>query len=261
MAGAVSLASVLGLVSPASAATDLKGKDPFNTDKLLMSICTGSTARSYWFINVNTGMVAKDVARGFQSNPSMPHPTERFQGWCSYPQASSWTWTGSETKTSDTLINCSTGSQLAQAVQSTGTTTSTTVNSVGGSFGVDWSILPEVLSTQATFTYEHQWSYAKAKGWSKTTTLTVPARRVGWVTLRPLMRTVRVNPIFHVEKYTYGTTNGGTWTVNSWRGRGYKDIKSYGAFYDAKANVTDSNGNPLGQSIVRDRAVNSSDRC
>ncbi|WP_329223470.1 hypothetical protein OG352_39005 [Streptomyces sp. NBC_01485] len=260
MAGAVSLASVLGLVSPAHAATNLRGQEPFNTDKLIMSLCTGSTARSWWFINVDTGQLTRDTLRG-NYQALLPHPKERFQGWCSYPQASSWTWTGNETKVSDTLVNCSWGSQLSQAMQTNGTTTSTTTNSVGGQFGVEWNVIKDVLGLQAAATYSHTWSYADAKGWSTTTTLTVPQRRAGWMTLRPEMRTVRSNPVFHVEKYTYGTTNGGTWSVKTWRDRGYADIKSQGAFYDAKANVVDSSGKPRGQYVARDRAVNSSDRC
>ncbi|WP_329223468.1 hypothetical protein OG352_38995 [Streptomyces sp. NBC_01485] len=265
MAGAVSLASVLGLVSPAHADTNIRGTEGWNTDKMLMSLCNGRTDYSWYTINVDTGQVQWDYAkgglRGGASENKLWHPKERFEGWCTYPQASSWTWTGNETKVSDTLVNCSSGSQLSQAMQVNGTTTTTTSNSVGGQFGVEWNVIEKVLGLQAAVNYSHTWSYANAKGWSTTTTLTVPQRRVGWLTMRPEMRTVRSNPVFHIKKYTYENAQGIKINIKTYRGRGYADIKSQGAFYDAKANILDSNGKPKGQYVARDRAVNGSDHC
>ncbi|MER6564486.1 hypothetical protein ABT300_43635 [Streptomyces sp. NPDC001027] len=62
---ALSLASVLTSVSPADAATNLRGIEPFNTDKLLMTICNGRTDwPTYWWINVQTGEVMEDGVHG-----------------------------------------------------------------------------------------------------------------------------------------------------------------------------------------------------
>jgi hypothetical protein len=48
IAAALGLASVLTCVSPASAATDIMKAEPFNANKLMLSICNGRTTTSYW---------------------------------------------------------------------------------------------------------------------------------------------------------------------------------------------------------------------
>lgn len=257
---ALAMGSVVAFVSPAAAATvvDLRGVESFNTDTLLMSLCTGSTAEEYWWINVSTGKAYVDTTNGYPA-ANLPYPIERFQGSCYYPAASSWTWTGAETQTSSTLVNCGYNTTLSQAIQQNGTTTSTTTNSVTGSVGIDWTAIKDVLSLEAGFQYQHTWSYAKASGWSITTTIAVSPRTVGWLALRPEMRTVRSNPIFHVDKYSWGASGGGQVDSTSWRGRGYNEIDSYGAYYDAVGNVLNSNGQPVGEYVARDRAVTSSD--
>ncbi|MEU1517556.1 hypothetical protein ABZ490_36330 [Streptomyces sp. NPDC005811] len=254
---------MLALVSPANAAANIRGVEPFNTDKLLMSLCTGSTSQQYWLINVQTGELKKSNAFEASHLNALSANWEAFEGSCSYPESSSWTWTGPETKVSNTLVNCSSGSQLSQNLQTNGSTTSTETNSVSGSFGFDWNAIKDVLHIQAGGAYEHTWSYAKAKGWSTTTGITVPPRRVGWLTLRPEMRTVRSNPRFTVSKYRWGASGGGLVTTTTWRGRdsSYKTILSTGAYYDAKANVINPDGTPKGQNVARDRAVASSDHC
>lgn len=257
IASALSLATVLTTVSPASAATDIRGAEPFNTDRLLMSLCNGSTGTQEGLVNVETGEI-----RRLTNWNDIRAPWERYRGRCSYPKSSSWTWTGGETRVSDTIVNCSSGSSLSQNITSSGSTTSTTTNSVSASVGIDWTAIKDVLSFQAGAEYSRSWSYAETKGWSKSSTLTVPPRRVGWMVMRPEMRTVRSNPVFHVEAYTWNTTPFASWTtVDSWRGRGYRDINSRGAYYDANGNVTDNNGVPVGQVVARDRAVTSGDRC
>ncbi|MFI2431448.1 hypothetical protein [Streptomyces sp. NPDC018693] len=257
VATVLSFAAVMVSVTPASAATNIRGQEPFNTDKLLMTLCNGTTRSQEKLINVDTGEV-----RNLNNWNDIRGRWERVKGWCSYPKSSSWTWTGGETRVSDTIVNCSSGSTIQQGITSSGSTTSTTTHSVSGSVGVSWTAIKDVLTFQAGAEYSHSWSYAKTQGWSKTSNLTVPPRRVGWMVQRPEMRTVRSNPVFHVEAYTWNTLPFANWTtVDSWRGRGYRDIKSHGAYYDAKANVTDSNGVPKGQVVARDRAVNSGDRC
>ncbi|MEV6510127.1 hypothetical protein AB0M61_28940 [Streptomyces sp. NPDC051642] len=256
--GALALASMLSFVSPASAATDIRGTESWSTDKLLMSLCTGSTSKTYWWINVNTGQVSKDTTNGLPAK-SLQSGLERFEGSCYYPQSSTWTWTGSETGVTEPLVNCAYGSGLSQTVQANGSTTSTTTNSVSGSIGIDWTILEKVLSVQAGASYEHSWSYAKQSGWSVSTTIAVNPRRTGWLVLRPEMRTVRSNPVFHVDKYSWGKSGGGQENTTTWRGRSYNEISSRGAYYDAKANVLNSQGKPSGKYVAYDRAVNSSD--
>lgn len=247
----------MATVSPASAATNIRGAEPFDADRLLMSLCNGRTDTQEGLINVQTGEL-----RRLSDWNDIRAPWERYMGRCTYPKSSSWTWTGGEARVSDTIVNCSSGSTLSQNITSTGSTTSTTSNSVTGSVGIQWTPLKEVLSIQAGGEYTRSWSYATTKGWSKTSSLTVPPRRVGWMVQRPEMRTVRSNPVFHVEAYTWNTLPFANWaTVNSWRGRGYRDINSQGAFYDAYANVTNGDGSPVGQIVARDRAVTSGDRC
>ncbi|MET8976346.1 hypothetical protein ABZX85_12090 [Streptomyces sp. NPDC004539] len=260
LVGALGLTTALSLVSPASAATNLRGVEPFNTDKLLMSMCTGSTDKQYFFINVNTGELTRNPTNGIPAD-SLPHPIERFEGWCTYPKASSWTWTGQETQVGNSLRNCGNSSQLSQSIQMNGTTTSTTTNSVSGSVGVQWTIIDKVLSVNAGADYTRSWSYAKASGWATTTTLTAAPRTTAWMSLAPVMRTVRSNPVFWVDRYSWGRNGGGQINVGTWRDRGYRDIKSHGAYYDAIGNVLDGNGKPAGTYVARDRPVNSSDKC
>ena len=256
--GALTLSSLLSFVSPASAATDIRGVEPFNTDKLLMSLCTGSTKTTYWWININTGQLSKDTTNGLPAKNLQPG-LERFQGSCYYPQASSWTWTSSDTRVTEPLVNCAYGSTLSQTVQANGSTTSTTTNSVTGSLGIEWTILEKVLSIEAGGSYQRSWSYAKQSGWSVSTTIAVNPRRTGWLVLRPEMRTVRSNPVFHVDKYSWGKSGGGQENTTTWRGRSYNEISSRGAYYDAKGSVLNSQGKPSGKYVAYDRAVNSSD--
>ncbi|MEU8866238.1 hypothetical protein [Streptomyces umbrinus] len=256
--GALTLASMLSFVSPASAATDIRGTEPWNTDKLLMSLCTGSTKTTYWWINVNTGQVSKDTTNGLPAKSLQPG-LERFQGSCYYPKASGWTWTGSDTMVTEPLVNCAYGSGLGQSVWANGSTTSTTTNSVSGSIGIEWNIIEKVLSIEAGASYERSWSYAKQSGWSVSTSINVNPRRMGWLVLRPEMRTVRSKPVFHVDKYSWGKAGGGQENTTTWRGRSYNEISSRGAYYDAKGNVLNSQGRPAGKYVAYDRAVNSSD--
>ncbi|WP_326584609.1 hypothetical protein OG889_40180 [Streptomyces sp. NBC_00481] len=257
--GVLSLASVLAFVSPASA-TDLRGKESFNTDKLLMSICNGTKAKTYWWINVETGELSRDETMGARINTNIPYPWERFQGQCTYPRSSSWTWNAAERRISNTLVNCASGTTMNQLLQANGTTTSTTTNSVTGSIGIEWNIIEKVRGVEAGAQYQRSWSYARANGWSTTTGITVSPRKVGWLAMRPEMRTVRSNPHFWVERYSWGKpgTTGEVYS-NSWRGRGYRDISSYGAYYDAIGNVLDSNGQPAGRYVARDRNVTNND--
>jgi hypothetical protein len=156
-------------------------------------------------------------------------------------------------------VNCAYGSTLSQTVQANGSTTSTTTNSVSGSIGVEWNIIEKVLSIEAGASYQRSWSYAKQSGWSVSTTIAVSPRRTGWLVLRPEMRTVRSNPIFHVDRYSWGKSGGGQENTTTWRGRSYNEISSRGAYYDAKGNVLNSQGKPSGKYVAYDRAVTSSD--
>ncbi|WP_086749000.1 hypothetical protein [Streptomyces scabiei] len=254
LVGTLSLASVLAFVQPASAATNIRGQEPWNTDKLLMSICTGSKKTTYWKINIKTGEVQKDptgalLASGKGVRTNLPAPWEVFEGNCSYPKSSSWTWNGPFRRVSNTVTNCSKQTTLRHELTSSGSTTSTTSHSVSGSFGIEWSILKDVLAVEAGGSYTHTWSYAKTKGWSETTGIAVEYGRTAWWGKSDIMRTVRSNPVFHVKKYAWGDSNNGykPHYATTWRGRSYRDIKSQGAYYDAKANVLNSQGMPAGE--------------
>ncbi|MER6560566.1 hypothetical protein ABT300_23085 [Streptomyces sp. NPDC001027] len=258
IAAALGLTSVLTCVSPASAATDIMRAEPFDANKLMMSICNGSTSTSYWKINVQTGELQRLTWQKWAGDKAFPpaRPWELFRGHCSYPESTSWTWNGPEKQVSDTLVNCSHRATGNQQIREGGTTTSTTSNSVTASFGIEWTIIEKVLAVEAGGSYTRTWSYSKAKDWSRTTGISVPPRRKAWIAQRPVMRTVRSNPVFHVDEYRWGKTG-----VNSWRGRGYNQITSYGAYYDAVGNVVNSDGTPSGQIVFRDRGVNSAADC
>ncbi|RPE46804.1 hypothetical protein EDD90_10172 [Streptomyces sp. Ag109_O5-1] len=118
IADALGLASVLTCVSPASAATDIMKAEPFNANKLMLSICNSRTTTSYWRLNVQTGELVKLTPARWSllfnvGSTTLKQPWEAFQGHCSYPQSSSWTWNGPEKQISDTLVNCSYRSTLS----------------------------------------------------------------------------------------------------------------------------------------------------
>lgn len=260
---AAGLASVVAVAAPASAETNIRGAEPWNTDKLLMTLCTGNTGLHSWWIDVNTGSIARNnVSPDNQNRTKAPASWEQFTGWCSYPQSSSWTWAGPQTQISNLVMNCGYRVTQSESITKSITKTSTTTNSVGGSAGVEWNILKDVLSVQATASYEHSWSWSKASTWTQSDSLSVPPRTKAQLNFAPLMRTVRSNPVFHVTRYMWqigGDYSGKWWEPNTWRGRGYKDITSYGAYYDAKANVINRDGSPVGTTIALDRRVSTAD--
>ncbi|MFE2427481.1 hypothetical protein ACFXJ5_12115 [Streptomyces sp. NPDC059373] len=260
---AAGLTSVVALAAPASADTNIRGTESWNTDTLLMSLCTGNTGVHSWFFDTRTGAVRPDKIRAdWQTHVVAPAWEEQFTGYCSYPQASSWTWTGPQTQISNLVMNCGYRVTQSESITKSVTKTSTTSNSVGGSVGVEWSIIPDVLSVEAAFNYEHTWSYSKAGTWTQSDSLNVPPRTKAQLNFAPLMRTVRSNPVFHVTRYmweTGGDNSGHWWDTNTWRGRGYKDITSYGAYYDAKANVINPDGSPVGATIALDHPASKSD--
>ncbi|MDX3243918.1 hypothetical protein [Streptomyces sp. ME18-1-4] len=96
--------------------------------------------------------------------------------------------------------------------------------------------------------------------WSKTHTLgrqvtvSVPRGYQGWIDGRPHMRTVRINPVFHVQYYRWsdGQSEVGT-VVHSWRGRGYDRIWSFGYYVDAYADVVNSDGTHAMDYVARDK--------
>ncbi|WP_329318670.1 hypothetical protein [Streptomyces sp. NBC_01262] len=259
---AAGLVSVVALAAPASAETNIRGTESWNTDKLLMTLCTGNTGVHNWFIDVRNGSIVRNNIDADQARLKTPAYVEQFTGWCSYPKSSSWTWAGPQTQISNQVMNCGYRVTQSESITKSITKTSTTTNSVGGSAGVEWNILKDVLSVQATASYEHTWSWSKASTWTQSDSLSVPPRTKAQLNFAPLMRTVRSNPIFHVTTYMWeigGDYSGNWWVPNTWRGRGYKDITSYGAYYDAKANVINSDGSPVGTTIAIDHAASKAD--
>ncbi|MBZ3900198.1 hypothetical protein [Streptomyces griseiscabiei] len=53
--------------------------------------------------------------------------------------------------------------------------------------GIEWTVIEKVLSVEAGAGYAHSWSYAKFSGWSTTTRITVPPKRVGRMAMRPML--------------------------------------------------------------------------
>ncbi|WP_019063386.1 hypothetical protein [Streptomyces prunicolor] len=259
---AASLTSAVALAAPASAETNIRGTESWDTDKLLMTLCTGNTGLHNWFIDTRNGSVVRNNIDADQASLKTPAYVEQFTGYCSYPQSSSWTWAGPQTQISNQVMNCGYRVTQSESITKSITKTSTTTNSVGGSAGVEWNILKDVLSVQATASYEHTWSWSKASTWTQSDSLSVPPRTKAQLNFAPLMRTVRSNPIFHVTHYMWeigGDYSGKWWVPNTWRGRGYKDIKSYGAYYDAKANVINPDGSPVGTTIALDHPASKAD--
>lgn len=83
----------------------------------------------------------------------------------------------------------------------------------------------------------------------------MPPRRQGWINARPLKRTVRVNPVFKVDFYSWsdGRSEFG-WTAHDWRARGYDGIWSYGFYVDGAADVVNTDGTPAMDFVTRDKS-------
>ncbi|MFL5998711.1 MAG: hypothetical protein ACJ736_31215 [Streptomyces sp.] len=87
--------------------------EPFNPNKLMLSICNGRTTTSYWRLNVQTGELVKLTPARWSllfnvGSTTLKQPWEAFQATAPTPSRPAGPGTtGPEKQISDTLVNCS----------------------------------------------------------------------------------------------------------------------------------------------------------
>ncbi|MGW1748336.1 hypothetical protein ACWCRD_22545 [Streptomyces sp. NPDC002092] len=275
--------AVAGVVATAPTASanppsgiNIRGKEPFNTDTLLSKMCGDMSGADKSFVfNINTGeIVPSSTAYGKSpyyhlaagdsrylnstaprgSHWALTNGWEAVTGNCEFPKSSTWTWYDKERQISnDSVTNCGSGGAGLSVNESYATTRGASV-SIGVNTKLSLKLLDQ-LSSEIGFSASYSWSWSKTHTLGRTVTVNPPHGRKGYINARPLKRTVRVNPVFHVQNYNWsdGQSEVGT-VVHSWRGRGYDRIWSYGYWVDTYADVVNSDGTPAMDFVIRDKA-------
>ncbi|WP_405728571.1 hypothetical protein OG607_26810 [Streptomyces sp. NBC_01537] len=278
---ATTLAAGVVATAPAASANpssgvNIRGKEPFNTDTFMSKMCGDMSGADKSFVfNINTGQIVNTktaygkapyyhLAAGESRYPTStaPHGShwaltngwEMVSGNCEFPQSSTWTWYDKERRISnDSVTNCGGGGGGLSVNESYATTRGASV-SIGVNTKLSYK-LTDQLSAEIGFSASYSWSWSKTHTLGRTVTVNPPRGRQGYIDARPLKRTVRINPVFHVQFYTWsdGQSEDGT-TVHSWRGRGYDRIWSYGYYVDTYADVLNTDGTPAMDFVLRDKA-------
>jgi hypothetical protein len=291
VAAASTVLAVTGGVATATTANanppsgvNIRGQEEFDTDTFMDRICGDmSTEDKGFFYNTHTGEIRDPD--GYEEpifslvpgemkafNPSIAPrgyhyalnpPWEFFMGNCEYPQSDTWTWHDKERPiTEDTLHNCS-SENASYSLRESYATSKTFTKTVGGR--VSFDLLAEKLFapgvgaiTGVGADFSFSWAVSKTHSLDRIVNITVPPGKVGWISARPLKRTVRVNPVFHVTYYEWGDGQSefgfGT-KVHNWRGRGYDRIWSYGFYVDGTADVVHTDGLPAMEFVPRDKTA------
>jgi hypothetical protein len=272
-------ASVISTAPAASAnpsyGVNIRGKEPFNADTFMDKLCGDlSTGGKSFVFNIHTGQaVTSKEAYGkkpyYQLVPgrsrSLTSPAPRGShyalapGWevvvghCEFPQSSTWTWYDKERRISNDSVTDCTGGTATLAVNESYATSRTVTKSVGVNTKVSGKV-GDQFTAEVGASFSYSWSISKTYTLGRQASVSVPRGRQGWINARPLKRTVRMNPIFHVDYYVWsdGQSEVGT-VVHSWRGRGYRDIWSYGYYVDAAADVLNRDGTPAMDFVARDK--------
>ena len=255
--------------------TNIRGQESFNTDAFMDTICDDmSTGDKGFVFNIKTGEVV-DSDSAYEKEPyyhlvpggsdkastSAPYnfhwaltpDWELFAGNCEFPEASSWTWYDSERKISDdTVTNCGSGTATL-GVNESYATTRTYTKTIGANTKVS-AKLGAIFTGEIGGGFSYSWAISNTHTLGRQVNVSVPPGRQGYINARPLKRTVRVNPVFHVVNYIWSDGQSETGTlVHNWRGRGYDRITSHGYYLDGKADVLNSDGTPAMDFVTRDK--------
>ncbi|WP_329445784.1 hypothetical protein [Streptomyces canus] len=276
IAGVIASAPVADANPPSG--VNIRGKEPFNTDTLMSKLCGDMSGADKSFVfNINTGQIvdsdkaygkapyyhiAAGASRSVHSDLPYGEHWALTNGWevvvgnCEFPQSSTWTWYDKERRISnDSVTNCGHGGGGLSVNESYATTRGASV-SIGVNTKLSYK-LTDQLSAEIGFSASYSWSWSKTHTLGRTVTVNPLYGRQGYIDARPLKRTVRINPVFHVQYYNWsdGQSEVGT-VVHSWRGRGYSRIWSYGYYVDTYADVLNGDGTPAMDYVVRDKPGN-----
>jgi hypothetical protein len=181
-------------------------------------------------------------------------PWEVFTGTCSWEMSATWDWEETAIYLGDPIPNVGTATLNATFSHEYTTSIEIIISVQVQSYmfttqDVDNNILggaaPGALAN---------WSFPSTTTGTIQGSAPVAPNTTAWMTFEPTMRTIRLNPVFHVITYTWATQQGyipkffdETYpvTVNSWRGLGWQDVYSSDYYIDGVANVLNG-GTPAG---------------
>ncbi|MFG2811428.1 hypothetical protein [Streptomyces massasporeus] len=234
-------------VAGPAGATNIRGVDPGDTDRMIERLCGQETSLTgvYGALNVETGefKTQDEYLRDVFGLWKPAGPWELFRGWCGYAEASTWSIKGDTVRTSRWIGNKGSADDKETFVSSYSTKTFAK-KSVGGSISL--SLAKSIFSGTVGGSAGYEWGWEKESRFETRSEKTVPPCRQVAVTWTPYQRVVRVNPVFHVEDYQWDKGNGER-TVHSWRDRGYQTVYSHGYYIDGISDKLLPSGQPDGR--------------
>ncbi|WP_416970785.1 hypothetical protein [Streptomyces sp. 4F14] len=250
-------ASAVALAQPAQAgpggAVNIRGQESWDTDAMMSRVCGtgGDTGYQDWYVNTGTGELRDSSS--WREEPvwhkddgkwTLQPGWERFEGHCEYPVASSWTYRDSWRPISETRTNCTDSGYSLELARDYSTTTSYS-HTVGGSTSAEASI-GSWFGASVEASYSYSWAVERSVGVSDNDVIEIGPQKTAWIEASPTKRVVRVNPVFKVESYTWNSTGKreDVVVVDSWRGRGYDRVYSYGNYIDGIADELKKDGTP-----------------
>ncbi|MGW0823655.1 hypothetical protein [Streptomyces sp. NPDC002845] len=263
----LSAVASLALAQPAHAgpggAVNIRGEEPWDTDEMMAQVCgaDGDTGYQDWYVNINTGELRdhsswrkEPVWHKDDGKWTLQPGWERFEGRCEYPVASSWTFQDAWRPISEPRSNCTDSGGYGLELGREYSTSTSYSHSVGGSTSVEASI-GDWFGTSVEASYEYSWAIEESVSVSNTDVIDISPQKTAWIEAAPTKRVVRVNPVFKVESYTWNLTGkyDDMVDVDSWRGRGYNRIYSYGNYIDGVADELKKDGTPKMTFRMKDR--------
>ncbi|GAB2486125.1 hypothetical protein [Nocardiopsis aegyptia] len=229
---------------------DSNHREGWSTDRVLAEFCgDGSRDTRDFYLNVQTGEVRDGSAGGRapvhnvrDGRRALNPPWEHVRGRCRYDRAdlrSQWTghwWR----RVSEPVTNCTGSNQGGRAVRLDYTKTATYAESieVGVSAGGGFA---GAFSAEVTVTVGAEWSDTETRTHSDWFDIDPAAGRTAWWEVQYQTVTVRQNPSFDIEHYSWAWRaddyGNQVWT-DTWRGRPDQgEVFSYGFYVDGTTNV------------------------
>lgn len=251
----------------ASAATNIDGGQPFNTQVMMSNICKSDDRGTHtWYLNVWTGEVKdeswthKAPVWGWNGSVNFPKRWlnsgwDAIKGHCEYPQSSAWTRYGAEKRITDYAENCSSGG-FAYTLHESYATTTTTTKTISGSAGVEIGPLKKIFSVEFGAEFSYSWAYADTRTIGKDVRIDVAAKRTAWIAAKPHQRVVRVNPVLKIDKYWWMPDQDTVVNKTTFRGAAGQDRITSGKYYvDGVSDILKSDGTPDLTYVARDKAA------
>jgi len=175
-------------------------------------------------------------------------PWEVFTGTCSWEMSATWDWEDTAIYLGDPISNSGTAALNATFSNEYTTSIETLISVQVPSYMFTTQDVDNNILAGAAPGALASWSFPSTTTAAIQGSAAVAPNTTAWMTFEPTMRTIRLNPVFHVITYTWATQPGeivnflvGTdpVTVNSWCGYGWgwQDVYSSDYYIDGVANV------------------------